>query len=63
MSLQTLLIGWLLLSIAVAAILCRLIHKAKVADRALRMQRADQSPHRQTTKAKRDDDDSDRHVA
>ncbi|MGJ7514683.1 hypothetical protein ACSFE6_10150 [Pseudomonas baetica] len=31
------LIGWLLLAIAVAAILCRLIHKAKVADQAMRI--------------------------
>ncbi|HEF4761877.1 TPA: hypothetical protein SAN82_004335 [Pseudomonas putida] len=43
------LIGWLLLAIAVAAILCRLIHKAKVADRALAIQRPDPQPHAHKT--------------
>ena len=47
------LIGWLLLAIAIAAILCRLIHKAKVADRALRIQRTELSPDRQKIDARR----------
>jgi len=32
---------WVLLSIVIAAVLCRLIHNAKVADRALQMQKRD----------------------
>ncbi|WP_433740350.1 hypothetical protein [Pseudomonas putida] len=47
------LICWLLLAIAIAAILCRLIHKAKVADRALRIQRTELSPDRQKIDARR----------
>lgn len=35
------LICWFVLAIALAAILCRQIHKAKMADQALGMQHAD----------------------
>jgi hypothetical protein len=44
MALKTLFIYWPLLSIATAAVLCRLIHKAKRADRAMQIQRRDAGP-------------------
>ncbi|WP_322616579.1 hypothetical protein [Pseudomonas sp. BIC9C] len=60
---------WTLLSIIVAAVFCRLMHNAKVADRALKIARPDRQPHGQKvgntsmTRDKSGDDDSDRHAA
>jgi hypothetical protein len=65
MSLKTLFIYWPLLSIATAAVLCRLIHKAKLADRALQAQRPDPAPceRRVEVQGSRSDDESDRLAA
>jgi hypothetical protein len=60
---------WTLLSIIVAAVFCRLMHNAKVADRALKIDRPDPQPHGQkvdSTSMIRDKpggDDSDCHAA
>ncbi|WP_212627214.1 hypothetical protein [Pseudomonas sp. PP3] len=65
MSLKALFIYWPLLSIATAAVLCRLIHNAKLADRALQAQRRDSTPGECKVEAQRShsDDDSDRLAA
>lgn len=55
------LICWLLVAVALAVFLCRLIHKAKMADRALRIQRPE--PTRRKTDANGRGNDSDRHAA
>lgn len=55
------LIYWPLLAIAIVAILARLIHKAKVADRALNIEQP--QPKIARVKGKRGDDDSDRRAA
>lgn len=44
MSLKALLIYWPLLSIAIVAVLCRLVHNAKVAVRALEIQLPERQP-------------------
>ncbi|MGZ9739396.1 hypothetical protein [Pseudomonas azerbaijanorientalis] len=36
---------WVLLAIIVVAVLCRLVHNAKVADRALKIAKPDHQPH------------------
>ena len=60
---------WILLSIIVAAVFCRLMHNAKVADRALKITRPDPRPHGQKvdscpmTRDKSGGDDSDCHAA
>ncbi|GEM_PF-4311762 len=55
------LICWLLVAVALAAFLCRLIHKAKMADRALRLQRPDASRRKSDVHGR--GKDSDRHAA
>ena len=60
---------WSLLSIIVAAVFCRLMHNAKVADRALKIARPDHQPHERnvsnasTPRDKSGNDDSDCHAA
>ena len=60
---------WSLLSIIVAAVFCRLMHNAKVADRALKITRPDPQPHERNvgsasmTRDKSGGDDSDCHAA
>jgi hypothetical protein len=65
MSLKALFIYWPLLSIATAAVLCRLIHKAKLADRALQAQRRDPVPRQRKAKVQgsHSDDQPDRLAA
>jgi hypothetical protein len=65
MLLKVLFIYWPLLAIAVATILCTLIHRAKAADRVLRIQRQDRRPREQGAhgQGKSGDDDSDRRAA
>ena len=65
MSLKALFIYWPLLSIATAAVLCRLIHKAKLADREMQAQRRDSAPRdcRVGVQRSHSDDDSDRLAA
>ncbi|KPU60881.1 putative lipoprotein [Pseudomonas fluorescens] len=60
---------WTLLSIIVAAVFCRLMHNAKVADRALKIARPDPQPPGQKvdstamTRDKSGGDDPDCHAA
>ncbi|MFS2201484.1 hypothetical protein [Pseudomonas sp. Pseusp3] len=60
---------WILLSIIVAAVFCRLMHNAKVADHALKIARPDPQPQGQKvdstamTRDKSGGDDSDCHAA
>ncbi|KQZ78732.1 MULTISPECIES: hypothetical protein [unclassified Pseudomonas] len=50
MSMKALFIYWPLLSIATAFVFCRLIHKAKLADRAMQaQQRRDLAPRERNT--------------
>lgn len=60
---------WSLLSIIVAAVFCRLMHNAKVADRALKIDTPDHETHERNvddacmTRDKNGGDDSDCHPA
>jgi hypothetical protein len=60
---------WSLLSIIIAAVFCRLMHNAKVADRALKIAKPDHQPHGRNvgnvsmTRDKSGGDDSDCHPA
>ncbi|CAG8872414.1 hypothetical protein PS726_00710 [Pseudomonas fluorescens] len=60
---------WSLLSIIIAAVFCRLMHNAKVADRALKIAKPDHQPHERNvgntsmTPDKSGGDDSDCHPA
>ena len=60
---------WSLLSIITAAVFCRLMHNAKVADRALKIARPDHQPQGQKpdkasmTRDQDGSDDSDYHAA
>ena len=60
---------WSLLSIIVAAVFCRLMHNAKVADRALKIARPDHETHERNVgnasmpRDKSGSDDSDYHAA
>ncbi|MGF6093108.1 hypothetical protein [Pseudomonas sp. 18173] len=63
------LVIWSLLSIIIAAVLCRLVHNAKVAERSRNIARTDRQPHGRKLgsasmiRGKSGDDDSDRHAA
>jgi hypothetical protein len=65
MPLKALFIYWPLLSIATAAVLCRLIHKAKLADCALQAQQREPAPRerRAGVQGSHSDDESDRLAA